>query len=652
MEQINSILDYQKALEWYEQYFEKYFRGQAALYPSIKSSIARDDEYLINEYNINQEAIKLAEMDFSKCNSPLEKLAKMQHYGIPTRLVDVTTDPLVALFFAVTDTKNGDDGYVYMFVKKSKESTSKEVKLLSILAFSPDYNISTLQRAYAENYGETIEEYEIFKYISSTPFIKQEGHWENERLKRQQGTFAICGNTIQSRRVNRHLLNLDSYKPTMTFRIPFEKKESIKAELDEIGYNLTWMYPDLPSVAQYLKEKYSVSNRDLTKAFIIKKTEESNVYGGKVRRISIYIALTEKVSSREIKKIGSIIKENNEHLADVIFLYVARNEKDFLSDNYLIRGQWVSPALPEKMSPTKWAEADLTGYQWVENTGYAVYGDFFDKHLFNSDKEVYVKTIILFNKVQSLSEKLLSVCDDIEKMRKFAIQNQSKVREIFLQSGDIGITEKEFINEFITKPKEVISTLDNIFIYLLREDYKEQQIQYRIQRNLSEIKSITDKINEEYLHIEKLLNISQDDFERYTMEKIEEKFCYTETLPICSDALDVEINVSILKNEQGYVKVMGKTNLFDGASLLIGFSKGSDRTTVCKGKFESNFFSDKGQGFTPGKYECNITLSIPRTQSKEFVSKTGIEYERLKGPLVKREGIGPTISYSKIITLN
>ncbi len=123
-------------------------------------------------------------------------------------------------------------------------------------------------------------------------------------------------------------------------------------------------------------------------------------------------------------------------------------------------------------------------------------------------------------------------------------------------------------------------------------------------------------------------------------------------MPICSDALDVEINVSILKNEQGYVKVIGKTNLFDGASLLIGFSKGSDRATVCKGKFESNFFSDKGQGFTPGEYECNITLSIPRTQSKEFVAKTGIEYERLKGPLVKREGIGPTINYRKIITLN
>ncbi|MEG0834692.1 MAG: FRG domain-containing protein, partial [Christensenellaceae bacterium] len=44
----------------------------------------------------------------------LEKLVYMQHYGCPTRLLDITSNPLVALYFACVD--NSDkDGVVYEF---------------------------------------------------------------------------------------------------------------------------------------------------------------------------------------------------------------------------------------------------------------------------------------------------------------------------------------------------------------------------------------------------------------------------------------------------------------------------------------------------------------------------------------------------------
>ena len=44
---------------------------------------------------------------FSECKSTLDYLVQMQHYGLPTRLLDMTTNPLVALYFACEQA--GDD---------------------------------------------------------------------------------------------------------------------------------------------------------------------------------------------------------------------------------------------------------------------------------------------------------------------------------------------------------------------------------------------------------------------------------------------------------------------------------------------------------------------------------------------------------------
>lgn len=42
---------------------------------------------------------------FSECKSALDYLVQMQHYELPTRLLDVSTNPLVALYFACRPVK-------------------------------------------------------------------------------------------------------------------------------------------------------------------------------------------------------------------------------------------------------------------------------------------------------------------------------------------------------------------------------------------------------------------------------------------------------------------------------------------------------------------------------------------------------------------
>lgn len=75
-----------------------FYRGQSDKSFELIPSIYREKFLIQNENRIFRDIIAQSPADFKGCTSTFEKLVKMQHYSLPTRLLDITTNPLVALY--------------------------------------------------------------------------------------------------------------------------------------------------------------------------------------------------------------------------------------------------------------------------------------------------------------------------------------------------------------------------------------------------------------------------------------------------------------------------------------------------------------------------------------------------------------------------
>lgn len=244
-----------------------FYRGQSNVNYLLKPSIYRNDALIKNEYNLFNEILRECPEDFAQCKNNIEKLVKMQHYGIPTRLLDVSLNPLVALYFACVN-KEEKFGELVMLCADSSKIKYPQSDNVSVLASLPYFKFEEQQKLIDTSGGANEEIFQrLCRAVRLEKFdfenkIKKETILDyffilapknNRRIASQDGAFIICGLENKEYSLNDYRYMEDDKKVILIIR----KKNEILKMLENYCINKAKLFPEIETVSQYLKNKYS-----------------------------------------------------------------------------------------------------------------------------------------------------------------------------------------------------------------------------------------------------------------------------------------------------------------------------------------------------------------------------------------------------------